>query len=295
MGYSADWIRKYKVNNQLRVKVFIGSGEASLIERKTVIHSLRKNTTRDLDIYVFNGTHNTVLVNDGEPSLTPMSLRVKYRNITEFSLYRYLIPELCNYQGKAIYIDSDTICLCDIGELFDTQMNGSDFLAKRHIYDGEELWAMSVLLIDCERCRFDLEGVITDIDAGLYSLRDFSSMSARFLAHHPYTIGLLDPTWNVFDKWDDHTKLLHYTNLCTQPWKRPNHPFGELWFSYFNDALKKGSISAEDIDLSRIRGYIRPDLLNGNYKSDPSFLDSLKPLGTSMKKVVKNVASRIRL
>src|SRR6185436_11734342 len=80
------------VNDQSTVRVFIGSGEASLIECKTAIHSLRKHTKRELDIYVFNGTHNAVRLNDGEPFLAPMSLKIKYRNITEFSLYRFLIP-----------------------------------------------------------------------------------------------------------------------------------------------------------------------------------------------------------
>lgn len=285
----------HKVNSQPRIKVFIGSGEASLIERKTAIHSLRKHTKRNLDIYVFNGTHNAVRLNEGEPFLAPMSLRVKFRNITEFSLYRYLIPELCNYQGKAIYIDSDTVCLSDIGELFDTQMDGADFLAKHEAYPGEELWALSVMLIDCQRCRFDLERTITEVDAGLYSMKDFSCMSPRFLAHHPYTIGRLDPVWNVFDQWDDRTKLIHYTNLYTQPWKRPNHPYGELWFSYFNAALEEGYVTTEDVELSMLRAYIRRDLLDGNFRSPPSLLDLVKQLAAPMKKALKNVASRIRL
>lgn len=279
------------MNSQPRVKIFIGSGEASLIERKTAIHSLRKHTTRDLDIYVFNGTHNSVRLNDGEAFLAPMSLRVKYRNITEFSLYRYLIPELCNYQGKAIYIDSDTVCLSDIGELLDTQMDGAHFLAKA--FPGEELWAMSVMLIDCQRCRFNLEGTITEVDAGVYSMKDFSCMSPRFLAHHPYTIGRLDPMWNVFDQWDDGTKLIHYSNLHTQPWKRPNHPYGELWFSYFNEALEEGYITTEDIELSMNRFYVRLDLLDGNFRSPPSFLGLVKQLAAPIKKVLKNVVSRI--
>src|SRR4051794_9455012 len=107
------------MNKKERVRVFIGSGEASLLERKTAIYSLRKHTKRELDIYVFNGTHNAIELNDGEPFLAPMSLQVKYRNITEFSLYRFLIPEICDHRGRAIYIDSDTVCLTDIGELFD--------------------------------------------------------------------------------------------------------------------------------------------------------------------------------
>ncbi len=282
------------MNSQTTVKIFIGSGEASLIERKTAIHSLRKYSKRDLDIYVFNGTHNAIRLNDGEPFLAPMSLRVKYRNITEFSLYRFLIPELCDYQGRAIYIDSDIICLSDIGELFDTPMGEADFLAKHEAHPDEELWGLSVMLVDCQRCRFDLEAVVDEIDAGLYSMSDFSWMGPRFLAYHPYKIGWLDPAWNEFDHWDNRTRLIHYTNLDTQPWKYPNHPYGELWFSYFNEALAEGYVTAQDIELSMMRAYVRRDLLDGNFKqaSSPSLM---RQLAAPVKRVLKDVASRISI
>src|SRR5262245_25571349 len=104
------------------VRVFIGSGEVSRIERKVLIHALRKHSSRDLDIYVFNGTHNAIERNDDPPFEAPLSLRLKYRNSTEFSLYRYLIPEICDFQGRGLYVDSDMVVLRDIGELFDTPM-----------------------------------------------------------------------------------------------------------------------------------------------------------------------------
>jgi len=280
------------VNSQARIRVFIGSGEASRIERNTAIYSLRKNSKRELDIYVFNGTHNSVQLNDGEPFLAPMSLRVKYQNITEFSLYRFLIPELCNYQGRAIYIDSDTICLSDIGDLFETPMGDADFLARRDTNPDEVLWGLSVMLIDCHRCRFDLEKVVDEIDAGLYSMSDFSWMSSRFLVYHPYKVGQLDPAWNMFDQRDSRTNLIHYTNLYMHPWKYPNHPYGELWFSYFNKALAEGYVTAEDIRLSLLRSYIRRDLLDGNSKPPRSLV---RQLAAPLKKVLKGVASRISI
>jgi lipopolysaccharide biosynthesis glycosyltransferase len=280
------------VNSQTRIRVFIGSGEASRIERNTAIYSLRKNSKRELDIYVFNGTHNSVQLSNGEPFLAPMSLRVKYQNITEFSLYRFLIPELCNYQGRAIYIDSDTVSLSDIGELFDTPMGDADFLARRDTNPDEVLWGLSVMLIDCQRCRFDLERVVDEIDAGLYSMSDFSRMSSRFLEYHPYRVGQLDPAWNMFDQRDSRTKLIHYTNLYMQPWKYPNHPYGELWFSYFNEALAEGYVTAEDIRLSMLRSYIRRDLLDGNSKAPRSLM---RQLAAPVKKVLKGVASRISI
>jgi hypothetical protein len=253
-----------------RVKVFIGSGEASLLERKTALYSVRKHTRRDLDIYVFNGTHNAVELNDTQPIAAPMSLRVKYRNVTEFSLYRFLIPEICGYQGKAIYIDSDMVLLTDIGKLFDTPMDGADFLAKSEAYPGEALWALSVMLIDCEKCRFDLEHVVDELDQGFYSMTEFSCMSPRFLSRNRYDIGRLDPRWNVFDEWDSETKLIHYTNLEAQPWRHPNHPYGELWFRYFNEAVAQGFITQKDIELSTMRGYVRSDILSGNFRRQSS-------------------------
>lgn len=279
------------MNNQERVKVFIGSGEASLLERKVAIYSLRKHTKRDLDIYVFNGTHNAIELNDEEPFPAPLSLQLKYQNITEFSLYRFLIPQICNYQGKAIYIDSDTICLTDIGELFDTPLNGCDFLAKGDAYDsrGAKLWGLSVMLIDCEQCRFDLETFYKEIAQGLYTDKDLACMSLAFLAHHPYKIGNLDRNWNVFDRADKDTNLIHYTNLYTQPWKYPNHPYGELWFTYFREAIDAGIITPKDIELSKIRSYVRRDIMKGN---SPSLLrlDHMRKYINFAKKISKEVS-----
>ncbi|KAM3101358.1 glycosyltransferase [Phormidesmis sp. 146-12] len=275
------------------IRVFIGSGEASLLERKVLIYSLRKHVQQPLDIYVLNGTHNAVELNDQEPFLAPMSLRVKYRNATEFSLYRYLIPQLCNFQGKAIYLDSDMICLRDIQELFDTPLNGCDFLAKKESYSHLEagLWGLSVMLIDCDRCRFDLETIVDELDQNLYAYSDFSCMSPKFLAHHPYRVGELDAQWNVFDYWDDHTKLIHYTNLLTQPWKHPNHPYGDLWFQYLNEAMAAGIATERDIELSLVRSYVRQTIREGNAPKQ-SLKSTIKPVLRQLKQTLQSSNKR---
>jgi len=248
------------------VRIFIGSGEQSVIERRVLMHSLRHHSRRPLDLYVFNGTHNAIEHGDRSPTAAPLPLSLKYRNLTEFSLYRYLIPEVSGFQGRAIYLDSDMVCLSDIGELFDEPLTGYDFLAKAEAYTtgGQRMWGLSALVIDCSRCRFDLDGIFRDIDAGVYTYTDFSQMSPRFLEHRPYRIGSLDPQWNVFDRWDKATKLIHYTDLARQPWRFHDHPYGELWFEYFEAAQRAGELSAADIDLAMMRGHVRPDLLAGN-------------------------------
>ena len=253
--------------SEIPIKIFIGSGEASLLERKTLIYSLNKHSKRKLDIYVFNGTHNTVEHNQEQPALTSLPLQLKYLNgVTEHTFYRYLVSEICGHQGKAIYLDSDIVCLTDIGELFDASMDGCDLLALPSISeDSQPCWLTSVQLINCNQCRFNLELILTEIDQNLYSPYDFLRLKPQFLKYHSYQIGTLDHRWNALDTYNHETKQIHYTNLETQPWKYRNHPFGSLWFQYFREAIEGGYISQDDISLNIRRSYVRNDILYGNY------------------------------
>lgn len=264
------------------VTVFISSGEASLLERKVLMYSLRRNSRRDLDIRVFNGTHNTIEREGQAPEPAPMSLKVKYQNITEFSNYRFLVPAACGHQGRAISMDSDVIALGDIGELFDAELGDRQFLAKPAAYGDhtDEQWGLSVMLVDCDRTRFSLDQYFDEIEAGLYSYTDLHQMRPRFLEHHPFRIGRIDPRWNEFDRRDKDTRLIHYTNLYSQPWKFRSHPYGDLWFEYFNDARKAGFVTERDIELTLVRAYARKDLLDGNRWTLASYL---RRIGSDLK------------
>jgi hypothetical protein len=246
------------------IVIFIGSGEASVIERKVLIYSLHKHTERPLDIRVFNGTHNS-LEHSGGIDAVPLPLPIKYRmGWTEFGLYRFISPQMGGHTGKAIYLDSDIVCLSDIGGLFDCPLDGADFLAlPTQDATGEPLWRTSVMLMDCAEMRFDLPAIFAAIAEGQFSQDDFMRMSPRFLAWHPYQIRALEPAWNDLDHCDHHTKLIHYTDMYTQPWKHRGHPQAGLWFRYFREALAAGWVSEEDIGLSIRRGYARNALHHG--------------------------------
>lgn len=277
----------------LPVRVFIGSGEASVLERKTLIHSLKKHTSRDLDIYVFNGTHNSIERNDEAPVLANMPLWIKYRNYTEFSNYRFLIPEICGYRGRAIFLDSDMVCLSDIGEFFDQPMNGCNFLAKAEAYRGNQCWGMSQILFDCSACRFDLEQIFRQMDAGDFSNAALHQMQPEFLKKHPFKIGAYDDHWNVFDRYDAETKLIHYTNLGTQPWKFPGHPCEALWFQYFNEARKAGAITVQDISKTLSRAYARQDILRPVNTSAPEQSHGTAPMSRS-RAMVKKIEREVK-
>lgn len=245
--------------------VFIGSGEASLLERKVLIHSIRRSTPGPVEIVVFNGTHNTLEREGRAPELAPMSLRAKYQNITEFSNYRFLIPQLCGHRGRALYLDSDMVCIGDLHELFDAPMGDAAFLAKPFTdFQGQARWGLSVTLFDCVRCQFDLDTYASEIDHGLYGYNDLQQMSPAFLAAHPFRIGSIDPHWNAYDELTERTRLIHYTNLHMQPWKVRGHPHGDFWFRRLSEAREAGAVTDDDIELSIRRGYVRADLVEGN-------------------------------
>lgn len=253
------------MNSSTRPVIFIGSGEASVLERKTLLYSIHKHTPGPVEVIVFNGTHSSIEVDGSSPTPVPMPLHAKYQNITEFSNYRFLIPQLRGHQGRAIWLDSDMICLADLNELFAVDMGHNAFLAKRSPHpSGEMRWGLSVAVYDNARCAFDLDRYAREVDEGQYDYNDLQQMTPRFLARHPFQVGAIDDQWNCYDEWTPQTKLIHYTNLHTQPWKVRGHRHGGLWFRYFEEARQAGFISDDDIERAIRRSYARPDLLKGN-------------------------------
>lgn len=245
------------------VKLFIGSGEASIIERKVYVYSVLKHSSLPVSFNVFNGTHDSLEVDDNQPVRLNTNLKVKYKNITEFSNYRFDIPKLCDFKGKAIWTDSDMICLGDIAELWNTDLGDANFAAKADAYthqDGQPRYGPSVMVIDNSKTEFQPDKYYNEIEQGDYSYQDLVQFSPNFLESHPFKINKLDPNWNSFDLANSDTKLIHFTNLYTQPWKFPGHPYSKLWFKYLKEAVDNGYVSKQDIFRAKSRAYVRQDL-----------------------------------
>jgi hypothetical protein len=127
---------------------------------------------------------------------------------TGFTAYRYAIPELAGYRGRAIYNDVDQIYLEDPGFLFDEAMDDAAILALGSIDTSvmlmecpalEQLWSIEAI---AEAPRERLHAAMLDLLRG----RDLA--------------GDLPPDWNARDHeyTAGQSKLLHYTILHTQPW-----------------------------------------------------------------------------
>lgn len=149
---------------------------------------------------------------------------------TGFTNYRFAIPELAGFVGKAIYNDVDQIYLRDPAELFDLEMGNHGYLA---ILAKDT----SVMLIDCARM------------APWWSLESARHKGKKALTDDPAAVpglwGALDGGWNARDLeyHPEKTGCLHYTTLHLQPWQptpddyayHPN-PMGEVWFNLEHEA-----------------------------------------------------------
>ena len=193
------------------VRIFLGTEDAQYRAERVFLFSIEKyrDLSRAYEIYLMKNIRGFA--------------RGGWR--TNFTNYRFAIPDWAGRTGKAIYNDVDQIYCADPAELFDRDLGGHGYLSV----SAEDT---SVMLLDCERMAawWSLERAATQGKGTL--LADASSQ--------PGLWGPLDPGWNARDlEYDPKTsKCVHFTLLHTQPWMpSPDqysyhpHPFGDVWLS----------------------------------------------------------------
>ena len=168
---------------------------------------------------------------------------------TEFTFTRFLVPELCNFEGWALFIDCDMILTTDIAELFAQADDQYAVMCVQHDYKPKEGTKMdgqtqtvyprknwsSTMLINCghpSNQQLDMDLVNSPEINGAY-LHRFSWLKDE-------EIGELDHTWNylvgVYDDLEK-PKLIHYTE--GGPWfeNYRNCEFHQLWKDELQDMM----------------------------------------------------------
>lgn len=165
--------------------------------------------------------------------------------------YRLFIPELYPEYDKAVYIDSDTVCLSDIAELYNTDM-GDNLIAG--IPDGV-IQAIDIFKDYVERVvgvadynNYFNAGVIV---MNLKELRDYKfeekfiymleKIKFEVAQDQDYLnrlckgrVKILDYSWNrmpVMGKTEGKINLIHY-NLGAKPWYFDNVVYQEYFWEY---------------------------------------------------------------
>lgn len=132
---------------------------------------------------------------------------------TPFSHYRWSLPALTGYKGRAIYADTDVLFMSDIAELATAPIPGV-ILCQKLSKPGGKI-RTCCMVVDCEKARGHIP-VLTE----LKRMSDPQGSMTRYFIDrpqlaHPYGCG----NWNTRDPktadelYAPSTKAVHYTRI----------------------------------------------------------------------------------
>jgi hypothetical protein len=235
------------VSKQAVVRVFVACTTSEWLPMRVLEFSMRETSALPVEVRSIASFNRQI------PQ--PRDLRNQPR--TPFSFQRFLIPELCGFKGRAIYLDADMQVFTNINALWSHPMADHDLLAVSEGNDGRR-GQFSVMLLDCERLRWNVDEIVAELDAGslTYAQLMYEMRVASSVGHD------LPPEWNSLERYDgEKTCLLHYTDMNTQPWISTKNPLENLWVACLRRAITAGFISREELQREVEFGHVRPSLL----------------------------------
>jgi hypothetical protein len=214
------------------IKVFIGYDAKESIAYHVLSHSLLSRSSVPISI--------TPIV---KSQLANVYRRPRLNlESTDFSLTRFLVPMLSNYQGWSLYMDCDMLCRTDIAELAkQAGMINWDkaVMVVKHDHKPKELskfngntqttyekknWS-SLMLFNNERCQA-LTPQYIDTATGL-ELHQFKWLGDDSM------IGTLKPEWNHlvgYDQYSIGAKIVHFTEGIPAYSQYKDCDYSEEWF-----------------------------------------------------------------
>jgi hypothetical protein len=234
------------------IQIAIGSEIRQRIPQQVLEYSIRKHTSAEVDIRF----------------PTPPVRRV---GGTRFGFARFCVPHAFGYGGRAIYLDADQLVLADLQELVDSLdldhaiglvRNIEGTFAGKPVEPRNET---SVMVLDCAKLKAWDPGMLFDrvvpngavLRPGQIHYRDFM----RLAWIDPEWIQPLDPRWNHYNLVRRDTKLVHFSHVREQPWKRPNHPLAAYWERWLAEAIDAGAVSRRDVLTAVARLHVHPHYL----------------------------------
>lgn len=169
------------------LNVFIGADPRQPLAYSVLQHSIRVNSSQPVSI--------TALQLDQLP--------IKRRGLTEFTFSRFIVPHLCGFRGKALFLDADMVVTGDIADLF----KSTDYANPVFVNQQQDRfeWA-SAMLFNCENCKTLAPAYIDNEKNQLFDFA-WTDHGAGI------QVGELPPEWNRAVGYVDtaDAKLLHYT------------------------------------------------------------------------------------
>lgn len=224
------------------IRVFIGTEAAQWLPTEVLKHSILRRTQSPVEF----------------AELKNIPLKLKIKMYTGFSFYRFSIPEACHFEGRAIYLDADIVVLTDIKDLNEMDMKDKGVLARpAPKVNG---YFTSVMLMDCSRLKhWKIHDWVTLVNSGIASYP--ATMEGRSGGLSYKDMGPFATNWNDLDFWSENTKILHFTHVPTQPWKKAGHKYAWVFLTELKSALENRVVTREDVEREIAAGYIYPTIL----------------------------------
>ncbi|MGH9877347.1 MAG: glycosyltransferase [Nitrososphaerales archaeon] len=183
-------------------RIFVGFDPRQFIAFTVLVASLIRHAKGAIDIYPLVLEH------------TPL----KRVGLTPFTYSRFLVPRLCGYQGRALFLDIDTMARADINELFAVAEGCYKVWVAKGPIKFE--WP-SVMLFNCNQCEELTEDKVASAD-GLHTLSWCTDSD----------IGDLPREWNHlvgYDPPNEAAKLVHFTQGVPAFEETRDCEFSEEW------------------------------------------------------------------
>ncbi|GID05780.1 glycosyltransferase [Pseudomonas sp. 008] len=256
------------------IRVYVGVDRSQLLAVPVLEYSIKRHTTANVEVIPMLDL----------PVPEPLDPRNGQR--TGFSFSRFCIPKLCGYKGKAIYMDADMLVFRDIRELWNIPFDGAKIVIQQEVKFAEASTdkvgapktrkkQCAVMLLDCEKLDWEIETIVQEMDEGKYNYDQL--MWELIILEEKYVKYGVPFEWNSLEHLDKDTRLIHYTDVYTQPWSACANKNAWPWFAEVRLMLKNGALTEAEIQKEIDLGYFRPSLIRDiKYRHlIPSFLHSL--------------------
>ena len=238
------------------IKIYLGTQVEQSLATDVLSHSIRLHTATPVEIvplYEAVATASIYIPTPRNPALRPR---------TPFTFQRFAIPALCQYQGRALYLDSDMLVFRDIHELwqqsFKAELGTADLLSVPEPAASTRSPQYSVMLLNCEQLTWDAPQLVKQLENGKWSYEQF----VLEMAPAANKSAALPPGWNDLERYvPNQTALIHYTDMPRQPWLSTVNPLAKLWCDVLLKAIASNAISRQTVCDSVERGWVRPSLL----------------------------------
>lgn len=230
------------------INIYVGSQEEQMLSVKVLEYSVKKRTPVDVNVVPMHKAGIEY----------PIPKDPNNRQRTPFSFQRFLIPQLNQFKGRAIYVDSDMQIFTDIRQLYNLPMGDHDLLTVENKKESKRDLQFSVMLLNCEKLKWSINDVVEMLDSG--KLNYESLMKEMKVAKN---LGVQIPYyWNCLEWYDSkESGLVHYTDMPTQPWVWAENKIGDIWIKDLIDAINEGFISIDYVEDHVKKGWVRPSLL----------------------------------